>query len=468
MPQNFNELNLIEPLSKALHKENYLNATPIQSGAIPHLLLGGDLLGTAETGSGKTAAFLLPTLQQLMKSPKKVLPHTPRALVVVPTRELAQQVTKSIKKYAQFTKISFATIHGGVPYGPQRRALSKGVDFIVATPGRLLDHINESQIKLKNLEFFILDEADRMFDMGFKRDIDRMLVSIPKKRQTILFSATMPPKIATFANKILSKPKRIDVSPKDITAKKVEQKLIFVQKEDRNLALLDILEKPNVFRAIIFTRTKHNAERLCKFLLSKKVKADAIHGDKRQNARIRSLNTFHSGQIRVLVATDIAARGIDVKDVTHVINYHLPDEPENYVHRIGRTARAGEKGLAITLCAKDDLFLLKSLERFIKRKIACYTESPYHQEVLEEKVRNSLEKENPSRRAGKKIRFSKSQKAGPRRSNSRKEKPEEKRKAAGKKIDRKTSFKKKTSGPSRKRSSTKSGAKKQGSKQRTR
>lgn len=374
----FADLQLIEPLCRALEKRKYTTPTPIQEASIPHLLSGGDLLGSAQTGTGKTASFALPILQHMFTTRKTPKKHEVGALVLTPTRELANQVMDSFRHYGRFTNTICSAVYGGVGYGPQIKALRAGVHVLVATPGRLLDLFEEGHLDLEHVQFLVIDEADRMLDMGFKNDLERIISEIPSERQTILFSATMPPEITRLSKKILTDPKRIDISNASLTAQNIDEQVMFVHRDNKNAQLFELLKDKDVERAIVFTRTKHTAEQLSKKLNTQKVSADAIHGDKRQNARQRSLARFRNGQVRVLVATDVAARGIDVDGITHVINYQLSDEPENYVHRIGRTARAGKSGTALTLCDPEDSNLLLGVERLLKRKIAINESITYY------------------------------------------------------------------------------------------
>jgi ATP-dependent RNA helicase RhlE len=370
---SFSELNLLEPLQKALREEKYTVPTPIQAQAIPHLLEGRDLLGCARTGTGKTAAFVLPILQRLSNSPRRAGGHpasrAPRALVLVPTRELAAQVGESLAAYGRHMPQSVAVIYGGVGQGPQVRALTRGVDVIVATPGRLLDLMNQGHAKLERLEIFVLDEADQMLDLGFLPDVRRILRAVPAQRQTLLFSATMPPAIATLADGILTKPIKVTVSPAASTVDEVEQRVYFVDRSGKPELLAKVLSEPGVERALVFTRTKRGADRVARKLTQDGIRAEAIHGNKSQGQRERTLLGFRKGKTRVLVATDIAARGIDIDGITHVVNYELPNVPESYVHRIGRTARAGATGIAISLCDGEERAFLRDIERLIRRKV---------------------------------------------------------------------------------------------------
>ncbi len=341
----FSELNLIEPLQKALLKQGYTVPTAIQAKSIPHLIKGRDLLGVAQTGTGKTAAFSLPLLQIITKSaigrPKA---GKPRALILTPTRELAIQIGDSIQTYSRFLSVVTTTIFGGVSQIKQVAALNRGVDIVVSTPGRLLDLMNQKKISLNGIEFYVLDEADRMLDMGFIRDVQKITKQIPEQRQTLLFSATMPTEIATLARGLLNNPVKIEIDVQSTTADRIDQHVLFVEKSKKRNLLSYILEDKEVSRALVFTRTKHGANRVAKHLEQENIRTGVIHGNKSQNARQNALKGFKDGKLRILVATDIAARGIDIDSVTHVINFDLPNEPETYVHRIGRTARAGLGG----------------------------------------------------------------------------------------------------------------------------
>ena len=379
----FAELDLIEPLQRAVAAQNYTRPTPIQERAIPPLLDGRDVLGCAQTGTGKTAAFALPVLQHLAESPPRQGHRPIRALVLSPTRELAAQIGDSFEAYAEFLKIYHVTIFGGVNQRPQVNALRRGVDILVATPGRLLDLIGQGFVDLSEVEFFVLDEADRMLDMGFIHDIRKVLKLLPADRQNLLFSATMPKSIVQLASSFLDEPIRVEVAPQSTTAERVEQRVMFTEKRDKKRLLVDLLvdAEEGVERAIVFTRTKHGANRLVKQLDRAGITAAAIHGNKSQNARKRALNGFREGDVPILVATDIAARGIDVEEVTHVFNYDLPNEPETYVHRIGRTARAGREGIAISFCDESETSYLTSIERLTGEPIERIVDHEYHFET---------------------------------------------------------------------------------------
>jgi len=362
---SFQQLNLIEPLQKALAQQGYTTPTPIQLKSIPDLLAGRDLIGIAQTGTGKTAAFVLPILQRMTERYPRVL----RTLVLAPTRELAAQIGESFAAYGRFLKFKHTVIFGGVGQGSQVNAVHRGVDIVVATPGRLLDLMNQGKVSLNNVEFFVLDEADRMLDMGFIHDIRKIIAKLPHKRQSFFFSATMPPQVSQLAHQLLRNPVRVEVTPQATTVERVKQCVFFVDSDAKEKLLLDLLLQKHLTRVLIFTRTKHRANKVASYLSTHNVKADAIHGNKSQGARTQALHNFKSGRTKVLVATDIAARGIDIDDISHVINFELPNEPESYVHRIGRTARAGADGTAYSFCAADERDFLRDIERLIRLKI---------------------------------------------------------------------------------------------------
>ncbi|MBT3201467.1 MAG: DEAD/DEAH box helicase, partial [Phycisphaerales bacterium] len=372
----FSDLHLIKPIAAAVAKQGYKVPTPIQAQCIPELLKGRDLLGCAQTGTGKTAAFALPILQNLQKSGARK--RKIRALVMTPTRELAAQIQDSFQVYGRGLSLTSTVIFGGVSQRAQERALRRGPDILVATPGRLLDLINQKILKLTHVEYFVLDEADRMLDMGFIHDVRRVIDMIPTERQSLFFSATMPPAVAKLSDRMLTDPVRVDIAPKTMTADRIDQKLMFVDKGDKKHLLESLLKDPAIERALVFSRTKHGADRICKDLVKANVAAGAIHGNKSQNARTRALDAFKKGKYRVLVATDIAARGIDVDGVTHVINFDLPNEAESYVHRIGRTARAGKAGHAISFCAGDEMAYLREIQKLINRKIPLIGDHEFH------------------------------------------------------------------------------------------
>ncbi len=363
----FDDLHLIEPLLRAVRDEGYHRPTPIQVQAIPRVLEGRDVLACAQTGTGKTAAFALPILQKLHGAPAQVR-HV-RVLVLTPTRELAAQIGVSFASYGRHTGLRHTTIYGGVSQFHQERAIRGGIDILVATPGRLLDLLQQRIVRLDKVEILVLDEADRMLDMGFIHDVRRIVSAVPKKRQTLFFSATLAPEIEGLAHDILVNPLRLEAARTATTVEKVRQSLYHVEKHDKFTLLVNLLQDPSFRRTLVFTRTKRGANRLAEKLNKGRVKADAIHGNKAQGARERALDGFRRGATRVLVATDIASRGIDIDEITHVINFDMPDVPENYVHRIGRTARAGAEGVAIAFCAGDEREELAAVEKLIRMRI---------------------------------------------------------------------------------------------------
>jgi ATP-dependent RNA helicase RhlE len=374
----FSDLGLIEPLLRALTAEGYEVPTPIQARAIPALLTGRDMLGIAQTGTGKTAAFALPLLQRLAANRIKVQPRCPRALILAPTRELAMQIHEGFGTYGKHLGFKRAVVFGGVGQGQQVANMNAGVDILVATPGRLLDLMEQRYVNLQHVEFFVLDEADRMLDMGFIRDVKQILSRMNKTRQTLLFSATMPGEITELATGMLKDYERIEVTPPATTVERIDQRVMFVAREDKRKLLTEMLNDKSIVRALVFTRTKHAANRVAEHLVKAGIAADAIHGNKSQNARQRSLEMFKSGKARVLVATDIAARGIDVDGISHVINFELPAEPESYMHRIGRTARAGTTGIAIAFCDAEETGDLRAIERATRQSIPVDTSCGYH------------------------------------------------------------------------------------------
>jgi ATP-dependent RNA helicase RhlE len=371
----FDQLNLIEPILRALQEEGYVQPTPIQEQAIPLVLGRNDLLGCAQTGTGKTAAFSIPVLQLLHSRVQKPQPARPiRCLILTPTRELAIQIEESLKAYGRHLPLRHAVIFGGVPQRAQTDSLKRGIDILVATPGRLLDLMQQGFVHLQSLEIFILDEADRMLDMGFVHDVRRILTKIPAKRQSLFFSATMPPEIQKLADTILVNPSKVEVAPVSSTADTIDQTIYFVEKNDKKHLLVKLLKDPKIKSALVFTRTKHGADKVVKDLLKAGYTAEAIHGNKAQNARQRALNNFKAGTTRVLIATDIAARGIDVDSLSHVINYEIPNVPETYVHRIGRTGRAGMSGIAFSFCDDEEMAYLRDIQRLIKKQIPVETD----------------------------------------------------------------------------------------------
>ncbi len=375
---DFSGLGLAEPLLRALSAQDYDRPTPIQAQAIPQLLAGKDLLGIAQTGTGKTAAFALPILQSLAARQDRPGPRATRALVLAPTRELAIQIGEAFRIYGRHLPLRHAVIYGGVGQKPQVDALRRGVDILVATPGRLLDLMQQRHLRLDLATHFVLDEADRMLDMGFIRDVRKIAAALPRRRQTLLFSATMPGAVTGLAGALLHDPVRVAVTPAATPVERIEQRVFFVAAGEKRALLARILRDPALDRTIVFTRTKHRANRVAQQLEEAGIAADAIHGNKSQPARQRTLEAFRDGRLRVLVATDIAARGIDIDGVSHVINFELPNVPEDYVHRIGRTARAGASGAAISLCDPSEQAFLRSIEALTKRRLEVAEGAPAH------------------------------------------------------------------------------------------
>ena len=365
----FQALPIIQPILKAIKEEGYSTPTPIQSQSIPIILQGKDLLGCAQTGTGKTAAFAIPILQRLENTPSQFSKKNIRTLIVTPTRELAIQIGESFEAYGRYTRVKHTVLFGGVGQNPQIIALQRGVDVLIATPGRLLDLVNQGYINLNHIELFVLDEADRMLDMGFIHDIKKLLKLLPQKRQSLFFSATMPPEIVKLAGTILNHPEYVTVTPVSSTVEIINQKVLFVDKENKIRLLLEILENKDIKTVLVFTRTKHGADKVVRHLIKNQIKAAAIHGNKAQNARQNALNSFKEQKTRVLVATDIASRGIDVDNLEYVINFEIPNIPETYVHRIGRTGRAGSSGTAISFCEAGEKPFLKDIEKLIAKKI---------------------------------------------------------------------------------------------------
>ena len=366
---SFESLKIIEPIIRALRKEGYVEPTPIQGKTIPLLLDNRDVIGIAQTGTGKTAAFVIPILQKLHEKPTPKA-TTPRALILAPTRELALQISESFKAYGAFLNLKHLAVYGGVGLTPQIQALRQGVDILIATPGRLLDLMNRGNANLKKVEFFTLDEADRMLDMGFLKDVNRIASALPKDKQSLFFSATMSGEIEDLTRRFLRNPVRIDIAPKSMPVEKIEQKVFFVDPDRKNELLLGLIKEQKMSRTLLFVRTKHRADKISRMLRQNGVSVDAIHGNKSQSQRNHALNNFKAGKTRVLVATDIAARGIDVDSISHVINYDLPNEPQNYVHRIGRTARAGADGTAYSFCSADEKSYLEGIERLTRLEIS--------------------------------------------------------------------------------------------------
>jgi ATP-dependent RNA helicase RhlE len=374
---HFESLNIIEPILKSLKEEGYTTPTPIQVQAIPIVLQGTDLIGCAQTGTGKTAAFAVPILQLLSKNKSFDRKKKIRSLIVTPTRELAIQIEESFKAYGRYTGLTCTVVFGGVNQNPQTNALRNGVDILIATPGRLLDLMNQGFISLKDVEIFVLDEADRMLDMGFIHDVRRIIAALPQKRQSLFFSATMPPEIVRLAGSIVYKPVKVEVTPSASTVDIVDQFVYFIDRGNKNSLLLELLKNEKIKTALVFTRTKYGADKVVRVLKKKNISAEAIHGNKAQNARQKALSSFKAQTTRVLVATDIAARGIDVDDLEYVINFEIPNISETYVHRIGRTGRAGAKGTAISFCDAEEKEYLKDIEKLITKKIQVIDDHPF-------------------------------------------------------------------------------------------
>lgn len=395
----FSDLGLSPALVKAVEEKGYTKPSPIQEKAIPHILEGKDILASAQTGTGKTAGFTLPVLQHLSetKHPK----YRPlRALVLTPTRELAAQVHDNIREYSKYVNIKSTVIFGGVNAKPQISTLKNGIDILVATPGRLLDLINQKFIRLDNIEYFVLDEADRMLDMGFIHDIKKLLALLPTNRQSLFFSATMPNNIKTLSEQILHKPEKIAVNPVSSTAETIQQYLYYTNRADKNALLLHILENPDMQQVLLFSRTKHGADRIVKNLLKKDISSAAIHGNKSQNQRQKALNSFKTGTVRVLVATDIAARGIDIDKLEYVVNFDIPNESETYVHRIGRCGRAGENGIAISICEPEENIFVRDIEKLTKKTIPVVENNPFPQteKPMTASEKKEFEKEKQKRK----------------------------------------------------------------------
>ena len=401
----FEELKIIDPILKALEAQGYTHPTPIQEQSIPSLLKRRDLLGCAQTGTGKTAAFAIPILQHLyndknLRSGFREI----KTLVVTPTRELAIQIQESFSKYGKYTGIRNTVIFGGVKQGGQTQTLNKGVDVLIATPGRLLDLMNQGFISLKFVEYFVLDEADRMLDMGFIHDIRKIIAKLPIKRQSLFFSATMPLDIVQLSQKILGNPEKVTVKPEQTTAEKVEQAVYFVSKRSKPRLLSHLLKTEDYESALVFSRTKYGADKIVKFLKKANITAEAIHGNKSQGARQRALNNFKSGETKILVATDIAARGIDIKELSLVINFDLPNISETYVHRIGRTGRAGSSGIALSFCDNEERAYLRDIQKLINQRITVIEDHPFVGDV-DEPAKKSQEKRNTPKQERKKRQF---------------------------------------------------------------
>lgn len=401
----FKDLNLIEPILRSLNTEGYTTPTPIQQQSIPVALAGKDLLGCAQTGTGKTAAFSIPILQHLYQEKQEGRKYTGiRALILTPTRELAIQIDESIEAYGRHLGLKHLVIFGGVSQHPQTTALRNGTDILIATPGRLLDLMQQGYISLSSVGIFVLDEADRMLDMGFIHDVKKVIAKLPTRRQTLFFSATMPNEIASLADSILNKPVRVEVTPVSSTAQTINQSMYFVQKTDKKDLLVHLLKDSAMERVLVFARTKHGSDKVVKDLHKFGISAEAIHGNKSQNARQRALSNFKSGQTRVLVATDIAARGIDVDNLTHVINYELPNVPETYVHRIGRTGRAGASGTAFSFCDHEEREYLRDIQKLIGKTISIVNDHPYVANDSSLSIRKTLPQSSVQRPHGQGLR----------------------------------------------------------------
>lgn len=412
----FSELSLIDPILKALAEEGYTTPTPIQEQAIPILLGRRDLLGCAQTGTGKTAAFAIPILQLLSEERSKQPTGHRRikTLILTPTRELAIQIDESFAAYGRYLGLRHTVIFGGVSQHSQVNTLKAGIDVLIATPGRLLDLMNQGFVSLRDVQFFVLDEADRMLDMGFIHDVKKVIAKLPERRQSLFFSATMPPDVAKLADTILNKPAKVEVTPVSSTADTIEQAMYYVGKEDKRKLLAHILDDKSVKSALVFARTKHGADKVVKDLLKGGFKAEAIHGNKSQNARQRALSNFKSGETRILVATDIAARGIDVDELSHVINYELPNIPETYVHRIGRTGRAGHDGIALSFCDNEETEYLRDIHKLIGKQVPVIKDHPYALDIATATILPS-----PSQRQGQSRNGGNRQGGGNRNSNGR-------------------------------------------------
>lgn len=407
MHMTFDKLDIVEPILRAIEAKGYTNPTPIQAEAIPVLLQKRDLLGCAQTGTGKTAAFAIPILQNLLEDGHGKVKRKIKALVVTPTRELAIQIGDSFTEYGQHTGIKNTVIFGGVKQGAQTEALANGVDVLVATPGRLLDLINQGFISLREIRYFVLDEADQMLDMGFIYDIRRIIDQLPKRRQSLFFSATMPPKIVSLSKQILGNPEKITIQPQQTTAERVEQSIYFTSKNKKSKLLTHLLKSRELGSTLVFSRTKYGADKIARILRKADINTEAIHGNKTQNSRQKALNNFKEGTTKVLVATDIAARGIDVAGLALVVNYDLPNIPESYVHRIGRTGRASASGEAISFCSQDELPYLKDIQRLIRKTIPVMKDHPFPAEEMpdlpkeEKNTEKKTEKKKPRSRSGK-------------------------------------------------------------------
>lgn len=377
----FDMLGLATPLLEAVQKEGFTEPTPIQDQSIPHLMNGHDLMGIAQTGGGKTAAFVLPILHQLLEENQKTVPAKPRCVILAPTRELAQQIGQAIRSFTKGLRIFHTVVYGGAPYKHQLQQLQRGVHIVVGTPGRILDHMDRGSLKFDQTTTFVLDEADRMLDMGFIHDVKKVAAEMPDERQTIMFSATMSKQVRGLANGLLNKPKQVEVARENTIAETIDHRVMHLKQKDKPKLLSYLLDDPTLKKVLIFTRTKAMADRLCDNLRDQGRKVDTIHGDRQQTARQKVLRAFRQGNIELLVATDVAARGIDVADISHVINYDMPLEGDSYVHRIGRTGRAGQSGIALSFCTGgEDSGLLRDIQRTIKMRVSVDGDHPYHEE----------------------------------------------------------------------------------------
>ena len=395
----FKELNIIEPILQALEKKGYTEPTPIQEKTIPLLLESKDVIGIAQTGTGKTAAFVLPIIQKLSQKEGREKDKRPFALVLAPTRELVIQISESIAHYGSYLNLKQVSVYGGVGMRPQIISLQRGTDIIIATPGRLLDIMQQGRVNLDMIEFFVLDEADRMLDMGFIRDIQKIVAKLPKTKQSLFFSATMSKEISILTKNFLKNPVRVEVTPESSTVEKIKQSVFYVDPQNKTELLVDLIKENNMDCALVFTKTKHKADKVSKILNQNHITADAIHGNKSQSQRERALADFKRGKVKVLVATDIAARGIDVNNISHVINFELPNEPENYVHRIGRTARAGTDGTAYSFCSGEERNFLRDIERLTKSK-ATEVEHKFHSEAAKDATGNAAKPAPRGSRSG--------------------------------------------------------------------
>jgi len=392
--RSFQELKLIAPVQRAIAEENYETPTPIQEKTIPDVMSGRDILGCAQTGTGKTAAFAFPILNRLGQCNRKSIPNCPRVLVLAPTRELAIQIDNSFATYGRHLSLRQALVYGGVSQTKQIRVLNRGVHILVATPGRLLDLMNQRYIDLNRLEVFVVDEADRMLDMGFLPDIKRIIDKLPEQRQSLFFSATLPPQIIQLSKNLLTNPVSVDVTPKTISVESIDQRVMFVEQRQKKALLMKVLKADDVGQTLVFTRTKRSANVVAQYLLRNGIGATAIHGNKSQNARQRALDEFRRAQVQVLVATDLAARGIDIDGITHVVNFELPNDPESYVHRIGRTGRMGASGIAVSFCSSSEHGDLLAIERLIGQKVPV--DGEHSQGVSENSSFTNLRSKRPS------------------------------------------------------------------------